>query len=76
MESILAFLPEEHRVQVLGDDGPVAVLHGRNRSEDTRSSRSPKKRAQARAAYALKLLQIGRRADDRVDRQGPGTRAG
>ena len=45
MDAVLAFVPRGGAGQVLGDDGAVALLHGRDRTCGTRCSPSSKRRA-------------------------------
>jgi DNA primase len=73
MEAVLDFMPEEQREQYSAMTGPGAVLHGRDGPE-TQNPRHRRRGRRERAAYALKLLQIRRRAQDRFDRQRPGER--
>ena len=71
MESILAFLPEEHRVQYSAMTGQSLFYMGETDLKNKVLAIVEEEGA-SRAAYALKLLQSRRRAHHRFDRQGPG----
>lgn len=58
---------------VLGDDGAVAVLHGRDRAP-AQGPRLGRGRRRLQCGLCAETAAIGRRADDRLDRQGPGDR--
>ena len=57
MDAVLAFVPEEERIQYSAMTGPVALLHGRDGSEAQGAGHRRGRRREPRAAYALKLLQ-------------------
>ena len=73
MEAVLAFLPEEQRVQYSRDDGPVALLHGRNRLE-AQGARHRRRRGSALGFVCVEAVAVGGRVDHRQHRQRPGDR--
>ena len=73
MEAVLAFVPEEQRVQYSAMTGQSLFYMGETDLKHKVLAIVEEEGAQ-RAAYALKLLQSGRRADHRLDRQRPGER--
>ena len=56
MDAVLALVPEEERIEVLGDDGAVALLHGGDEPAAQGPGHRGRRRRDARG-YALKLLQ-------------------
>ena len=61
MEAVLELMPDEQRVQLLGHDRTVAVLHGRNRSEEQSAGHRGRRRRAARRLCA-EAAAIGRRS--------------
>ena len=68
MEAVLALLPEEQRVQYSAMTGQSLFYMGETDLKHKVLAIVEEEGAQ-RAAYALKLLAVGRRADDRLNRQ-------
>ena len=73
MEAVLAFVPEEQRVQYSAMTGQSLFYMGETDLKHKVLAIVEEEGA-SRAAYALKLLQIGRQADHRIDGQRPGER--
>ena len=70
MDAVLAFVPEEQKRSILGDDGAVAVLHGRDRPE----TQSARHRGGGRCEGCLVCVEaVAERAqaEHRLDRQRP-----
>ncbi len=70
MEAVLAFVPEEQRVQYSAMTGQSLFYMGET-DLSTRCWPSWKRRAQ-RAAVCVEAVAVGRRADHRLDGQRPG----
>ena len=75
MEAVLAFVPEEERVQYSAMTGQSLFYMGETDLKHKILAIVEEEGAQ-RATYALEAAAERRRADHRLDGQGPGRRAG
>ena len=73
MDAVLAFVPEEERIQYSAMTGQSLYLHGRDGSETQGAGHRRRRRRSARCLRAEAAAER-RRAVDRIDRQGPGHR--
>ena len=74
MEAVLAFVPEEQRVQYSAMTGQSLFYMGETDLKHKVLAIVEEEGVHS-AAYALEAVAVGRRADHRIDRQGPGHRA-